>query len=54
MLAIALIIFAALIIAAGYWLYDFFLELDELTRRSRDIADLSDADEPGKKGLSHE
>lgn len=53
MLAIALIIFAALIIAAGYWLYDFFLELDELARRSRDIADLTDADD-GKKGLSHE
>ena len=55
MLAAAIIIATVLIIAAGYWLYDFFLELDELTRRSRDITDLTDeADELGKKGQSHE
>lgn len=54
MLAVIIIIGAALIIAAYFGLCAFFQELEELERRSQDIADLTDADDPGKKGQSHE
>ena len=53
MLAIIIIIGAALLIAAYFGLCAFFQELEELERRSQDIADLSEA-EDGKKGRSHE
>lgn len=50
MLAIIIIIGAALLIAANFGLSVFFLELEELERRSPDIADvMHEADELSNK-----